>query len=158
MLKVIKEFPRYAASPNGDVVNLKTGRVLKPQTLTKGYKGYRLYLDNKRAKTVKAHRIIALCFIDNPLNLPQVNHKDGNKSNNHMDNLEWCSNEYNHAHAIETGLWVPPPIKYEDKIPEMIKLKESGLSTRAISKLIGVSKSTVSKYLICTTIEQTIRS
>lgn len=77
------------------------GRVLKGYPNTKKY----LLVDlsrNDRAK--KIHRLVALGFIPNPQNLPQVNHKDGNKQNNNVNNLEWCDNSYNQLHAIKHGL------------------------------------------------------
>lgn len=68
-----------------------------------GYVKVNLYKDNKH-KQLYVHRIVAEAFIPNPLNLQQVNHKDGNKSNNNLSNLEWCSPSENIKHAYSTGL------------------------------------------------------
>lgn len=58
----------------------------------------------KFSKTI--HRLVAMHFLPNPNNLPEVNHKDGNKSNNRASNLEWCTRQYNIRHAHDTGLKV----------------------------------------------------
>ena len=67
--------------------------------------GYRR-LKIGRVKSYRTHRLVACAFIPNTNNLPQVNHKDGDKSNNRVDNLEWCDNSHNQRHAIDTGLKV----------------------------------------------------
>ena len=81
--KNIKGFRElYQVSNLGRIRRKDTLKVLKPLTISKGYKGVRLYETTEKATTKKIHRLVAEYFIDNPLNLPQVNHKDGNKSNN----------------------------------------------------------------------------
>jgi len=69
----------------------------------RGYKNVTLYNGIKK-KTIQVHRLVAIHFIENPFYLPQVNHKDGNKSNNREDNLEWISNKGNIDHAYFVGL------------------------------------------------------
>lgn len=68
--------------------------------------GYREVLLSENGKTIqcRVHRLIAETFIPNPTNLPCVNHKDGNKLNNSVDNLEWCTHSENTRHAYEVGL------------------------------------------------------
>ena len=70
------------------------GRILKPSYDRRKYKIVILSRGGK-LKCFKFHRLVALSFLENPDNLPQINHKDENKENNNVENLEWCTNEYN---------------------------------------------------------------
>lgn len=98
----------YKISNMGNVKSLKYGkeRILKPAKVD-GY--LRVCLcKNSKYKWFKIHRLVAEAFLDNPYNLPEVNHKDEDKSNNNVDNLEWCSRQYNinygtgHQRSTET--------------------------------------------------------
>ena len=79
------------------------GKVLKQNKKRNGYLTVDLSKDYK-VKTISIHRLVAQAFIENPDNLPQVNHKNGNKLDNRAENLEWCTASYNRKHAFETGL------------------------------------------------------
>jgi hypothetical protein len=94
----IKEYPGFKISSEGCVMGITRIRKLQPDT--KGYLRVKL----KNSETKKVHRLVAQAFIPNPLNLPQINHKDGNKQNNRVDNLEWCDNSHNQKHAHLIGL------------------------------------------------------
>ena len=93
-------------SSDGKVRSLLSGspRILKTQTDSKGYQRLRVTL-NREKMSFKIHREVAKAFIPNPKNLPQVNHKNGNKNDNSVANLEWVSNKENAQHAIKNGLW-----------------------------------------------------
>lgn len=86
------------------------GKILKQQRTNKGYLRVTFSMDGKTV-TRKVHRIIAQTFIPNPDNLPQVNHKDCDRTNNSVDNLEWCTASYNrqytekHGRALRRSLW-----------------------------------------------------
>lgn len=77
--------------------------ILKPSPNKKGYPQVQL-CKNSEYCPKRVHRLVAENFIPNPDNLPQVNHIDGNKLNNNVENLEWCTNEYNYKHSIKMGL------------------------------------------------------
>lgn len=70
-------------------------RLLKQYTDSTGYAVVKLTIDTNKEKTIKVHRLVAQEFIPNPNNLPQVNHKDEDRTNNRVDNLEWCNALYN---------------------------------------------------------------
>ena len=93
-------------SDDGKMRSLLSGspRVLKSSKDSKGYHRINITL-NREKKGFKIHREVAKAFIPNPCNLPQVNHKDGNKDNNNASNLEWMTNKENAHHAIANGLW-----------------------------------------------------
>jgi hypothetical protein len=99
---------RYQVSNLGEIKSLKYAqmdlqRILKPHITARGY--YSICLcNNGTSEVTTVHRVVAKTFIDNPLNLPQVNHKDGNKLNNRVDNLEWVTARQNTEHAWKNEL------------------------------------------------------
>lgn len=93
----------YEVSTSGKVRNIKTGRILVGDTNSCGYKRVGLYNKSRRQRFF-VHRLVAQAFIPNPNNKPQVNHIDGNKENNRVDNLEWVNQSENEIHAIKNNL------------------------------------------------------
>lgn len=84
----------YMVSNMGRVKNIKLNHILKPVKVIGGY--YRVDLSvNNNPKHFRVHKLVALAFLPNPKNLPSINHKDENKANNSVDNLEWCTHKYN---------------------------------------------------------------
>ena len=97
--KKIPNFPNYSATESGKIFSHKTKKYIKGQTNNEGYIRLGLYGDNGEKKFL-IHRLIAETFIPNPLNKPQVNHIDSNKSNNCVENLEWITNKENREHSL----------------------------------------------------------
>ena len=93
------EYNGYQISNDGRVWSHKSNKFLKPSLDRDGYLKYGLSIGGGKVKTVFAHRLVAQAFIPNPDNLPQINHKDENKLNNNVENLEWCSAEYNNNYG-----------------------------------------------------------
>lgn len=96
----IPEYSLYEVSNFGNVRN--GNRLLKPY-INRGYPSVKLY-NNKKNKSVRVYRLVAMAFIENPNNYPCINHKDGNKGNTFVENLEWCTYKHNQKHAWEHGL------------------------------------------------------
>ena len=94
---------KYSVSQYGRVINTKTGKILKPQKISRGYLGVTLSM-GKKSFTKKIHRLVAIAFLDNPNKLPQVDHLDGNKHNNRVNNLEWVTPKINIRRAYAKGL------------------------------------------------------
>ena len=91
----------YEITRDGKVINKHTGHTLAPQPNGKGY--LRVSIGKK---LMFIHHLVAEKYIPNPENKPQVNHKDGNKLNNCVDNLEWVTNQENRNHAVDNDLQV----------------------------------------------------
>lgn len=131
----------YEITKMGEVINLKTGRILKPQPNNKGY--LRVQLCGKR---YFVHRLVAEKYLPNPNNLEQVNHKDGNKTNNNVENLEWVSNETNHIHAVKSGLLLSGEKCSWSKLnwDKVNFIRENPqISAKELAETFGVSVSTI---------------
>ncbi len=103
--KPLTDYSGYEISSYGRMKG-KSGIILKLSILKTGYYSVVISPDgrNGKQKCLKIHREVAKAFIPNPNNFPIINHKDGNKLNNHISNLEWCTAKYNIQHAYKNGL------------------------------------------------------
>lgn len=134
----------YSVSDTGEVRNDKTNYILKKLISSRGYYTIRLSVNKKCSCTKQVHRLVCNAFLPNIYNKPFVNHIDGNKLNNNIKNLEWCTHQENIIHAIKTGL-----IKTEldlnviEKINE--DLQKKNLSQRQIAKKYNTSETMISR-------------
>lgn len=125
----VKSLPRVKVNNKGKQITKE--RILKFNDFNNGYLKVPLTNGNHIKRYYLVHRLVAEAFIDNPNNLPQVNHIDGNKENNHVSNLEWCTREDNIKHAYKMGLNPSRKkiIEYidslEDRIEKLEKIIES---------------------------------
>ena len=113
------------------------GRIINPQISRTGYYFHQLSCSGKR-KTVYVHRMVAMAFIPNPNNLPAVNHKDEDKSNNCVENLEWCTFKYNNNYGCK---WLLR--KHPERDAEIKAMKSYGYSVREIAAKYHLAQSTV---------------
>lgn len=177
-------YHEYFIEPDGRVFSLRRYRYLKPspqmmlnkktlQYEPSGYMIQTLVIDGK-SKRIPIHRLVAMVYIENPESKPWVNHKDGNKSNNHVDNLEWTTISENHKHAydvlgkIAKGWTFNRDDSYKKKLSETKKGTKhpkfkgyyvfidlnTGLSTRAatpheLKRLTGLPFTPMTLYRRC---------
>lgn len=120
----------YKISNDGEVYTLRSQRLLAKTSNPKTTHQY-VKLQGKKHYI---HRLVAIHFIDNPLNKSQVNHIDGNPTNNLVSNLEWVTPQENSKHAVETGLLVA---KFGKKDIEKVKtLQDYGVPDTVISEVL----------------------
>jgi len=110
-MKKIDNYENYLIDENGKIYNIETKKYLKGSIGENGYLYYRLSKNGKK-KMYYAHRLVAEAFIPNSNNLPVVNHKDGNKLNNNVNNLEWVSYSENTKHWKDAFYPGRRPIEY----------------------------------------------
>ncbi|MEK6880999.1 MAG: NUMOD4 domain-containing protein [Nanoarchaeota archaeon] len=151
--KEITGFPNYFVSTFGRVKSTcprvllrdKIPELIKKQIETEyGYLRVGLWGNDKK-HTISVHRLVAIAFIPNLNNLPQVNHLDGNKKNNHVTNLEWCTAKQNNEHSYEIGIRQRTELP-QNQIDEILSsYKPWNMSQNMIAKKYGVSRSYVKK-------------
>lgn len=149
--EVVSSHPNYSVSDTGLIRNNTTGSIRKPvfNPHRGGYYQCILYKEGK-SKMCYPHRLVAIAFIDNTDNKPQVNHIDGNKLNNCVDNLEWVTNQENGQHAFDTGLNKNKGVnsnfsKFTDEeIRDILSYKDTGKSQGYVSRKLRVSQSYIS--------------
>lgn len=96
------DFPNYTISEDGEIRNSK-GKIIKGEISNTGYRRVSLSNNDVKHKKMSVHRLVAETYIPNPHNYPEVNHKNENKLDNRVSNLEWCStlDNLNHSRVIE---------------------------------------------------------
>lgn len=99
--KKIKDFPNYLISKEGQVYSTKSNKIRENEINENGYCRIRLMDGTKQGRKFYIHRLVAEAYIPNPNNYNQVNHKDLNKHNNNINNLEWCSEAMNMQHNAD---------------------------------------------------------
>lgn len=155
-MKQIENYEDYFVDEAGNVYSKRKGSLKKLKPILTYYGYYEANIVNSKRKfRAKIHRLVAQAFIPNPNNLPQINHKDGNKLNNNIENLEWCTAKDNLKHARETGLnnSIPRPNGRGTKNSRSILTEEKVLSIREnpdnkthkqLALQYGVAESTIS--------------
>ena len=147
-----KKYFDYSVYRDGTIRG-KSGGILTPSFNKFGYHQLCLTINGKQ-KTMRVHRIVALCYIPNPENKPQINHKNGIKTDNCVDNLEWATQSENMIHADNNGLR-----KIRGEMNKFAKLtrnsviriremyKSGNYTIASISRIFNVSESCI-RYVV----------
>lgn len=137
----------YTVDRNGVIFSLKRGKTKKSVVFPNGYSYVNLH-KNGKARSVRVHRIVAEAFLENPHGHEQVNHINGNKTDNRLSNLEWCNAFQNMKHAQTSGLFnvcgeSNPSAKLTYKKVESIRKEyvrgSREYGTKALARKYGVS-------------------
>ena len=143
---------RYQISNLGRVKSFgRNNPMIMKEKDIRGYKSVTLH-DGERKRTIQIHRLVAMHFMSNPDNKPQVNHKDGDKSNNCVENLEWVTNSENIKHAWENNLKSqegeknPSSVASESLVKKILQRGKYASYTQ-MSKDYGLGKSTIEHIL-----------
>lgn len=140
----IKGYEDYSITKTGKIYSHLCNRFLR-QDLSRGYAA--ICLEDRRLGhpvRFQVHRLVAAQFLPNPRKLPIVNHKDGNKKNNSVWNLEWCTHQYNTRHAVKNGLLPsgfdnPNSKLTKEQVMQIHQLYQTNKNKREIAKLYNVS-------------------
>lgn len=147
----------YEVSNIGNIRHIKTKNYTKQSTSTTSNRFYVKIKINGKGKHLNVAREVAKAFISNPNNLPQVNHKDGNKLNNNVENLEWISKSDNEKHAFANNLKTPTKgelsgmskLKNEDVkfIKQNYKPYDKVYGCHALGRMFNVNSNTISSII-----------
>lgn len=146
--KNIDEYGNYKVSSFGNIKSFKykNPKNLKQCNYGSGYLAVCLCRKNIK-KSMLIHRLVAIAFIYNPLNKPQVNHKDGNKHNNDVNNLEWCTPSENQLHAVSIGIKgiTKGEKNHKSKLKnkEILEIRNSNLTQEQLGIIYGVARTTI---------------
>lgn len=147
--KKIKNFSHYRIYNTGKIYSEFINRFITPTKDSGNYLQNTIVDDFGNRKTIKTHRLVAMAFLPNPNNYPDVNHKDFNRQNNNVENLEWCTEEYNthytrnnHLEYNSQSYKKLSPLK-EEQVLLVPTLMNYGFSVKLIAKLYKVGHITI---------------
>lgn len=149
-LALIPGYESFGITTDGDIWSYEK-QIWRKFSLNSG--GYKII--TIQGKSIRVHRLVAITFIPNPENKPEVNHIDGNKLNNSVSNLEWNTRSENQSHAARTGLMSTGSAAAHSKLKEEdveyirlnYKTRDYEHGTRGLARKFGVNHSTICRIL-----------
>lgn len=139
----VKSLSKKWISGNNNIIRNHGDILLKQSNNARGYR-HVILSKNSKHRTLTIHQLMARAFIPNPENKLFVNHKDGNKKNNILENLEWCTNDENMKHAVKMNLIKK---KISQEIRDKIKtLYTSGMRITDIARILGLNRKSIYVY------------
>lgn len=151
-MEKIPFLPLYSITKDGTIYSHKGGKLKRLKSRTrKGYESILLYKDSKQ-RIYSVHRLVAQTYIPNPLNKKEVNHKNGIKEDNRVENLEWATPSENVRHAVRMGLIKPPrnngsTSKLTEKDVKVIRDIVGLFTQKELCEAYGVSRTTMSRVV-----------
>lgn len=150
MIKLIPGYEHYAVDELGNVYSVRKNYLkLIPKHNHDGYLRIQLW-NHQSCKFVGIHRLVAIAFIPNPDNKPFINHKNGIKSDNRVENLEWCTQKENIKHSYQMGLSHKNPLNFKplSKPIKQYDLQDNFIkefpSTMEVERILGIKHSQIS--------------
>lgn len=138
----VRSVSRFVTYPDGRKPRYREGVIVSQQVDTCGY-----CMVTLQGKRFRVHRLVAKAFIDNPDNLPTVNHLDENPSNNVVENLAWCTHKEKLMYSMKYGDDNKKSKVSVKQISEMVALFEQGVKQKDIGAKYGLSQSQVSRLV-----------
>ena len=152
-MKPIPNYPNYSVTEDGKIINNKFNRELKPILGNTGY--YQISLSNKgESRNLTIHRLVANAYLSNDENKREVNHINGIKTDNRLENLEWATSSENRQHAFDTGLKIYTERQRtinSELMSKPVLDTQTGIfynSAKEASRLLGINKNTLYGYLL----------
>ena len=150
----MKQYYNYTVHKEGVVVSHYNNKPLSVQTYKKNKQGNKVIYPrvrirkDKKSYWVALHRLVAEMFLPNPENYPHINHKDGNRLNNHVDNLEWCTHEMNIKHAMDNNLNPKGEqhgiaVATEQIVRDIRRMRTEGMTYPEIANIVQLKRRTV---------------
>lgn len=146
MWRIVKRCPRIEVNEHGEIRYRDTGKIASTSVAVTGYIQVGIWYQG-RTHTYNVHRLVAEAFIPNPYNLPQINHKDEDRANCNVENLEWCTQKYNNNYGTHKEKQRRHCCKPVVAIDKETKKETMFFSIAEAGRVLGVNPGNISRAL-----------